>query len=127
MESETLDCDFVIIGAGSSGCVLASRLVRRGLKVLLVEKGTTDPGKLRRLVLRQADWIQLASQRGPLLEQFITVPQTNLHNRRLHAMRGRGGGGSSNINACLYSRGRYVWALGFSRLFSVIYCKLCSL
>lgn len=113
MESETLDCDFIIVGAGSSGCVLASRLVRRGLKVLLVEKGTTDPSKLRRLVLRQSEWSQSATQRGPLLEQFITVPQTNLYNRHLHAMRGRGGGGSSNINACLYCRGRYAWALGF--------------
>ena len=106
MEVDTVDCDFLLVGAGSSGCVLASRLVRRGLKVLLVEKGTTDVGKLDKLVRRPSEWMAAATSRSPLVDHFVTVPQANLFNRRMHAMRGCGGGGSSNINAGLYCRGR---------------------
>eukprot|EP00752_Nemacystus_decipiens_P001947 g1874.t1 len=101
-----VDCDFLIVGAGSSGCVLASRLVRAGLKVLLIEKGPADAATLSKLVTRPADWLRSAFTGRGLSEAFLTVPQAGLDNRRIPAPRGRGGGGTSNVNAGLYQRGR---------------------
>lgn len=106
---DTVDCDFLIVGAGSSGCVLASRLVRAGLKVLLVEKGPADAATLSKLVTRPADWLRHSFTGKGLSEAFLTVPQAGLGNRRIVAPRGRGGGGTSNVNVGLYQRGR--WAL----------------
>lgn len=96
-------CDFLIVGAGTSGCVLASRLVRQGLKVLLVEGGPADSKKFLRT---PKEWFGAASSGDTLSEAFMTVPQKGLNNRRVPAYRGRGGGGSSNVNGMLYSRGR---------------------
>lgn len=104
---DTVDCDFLIVGAGSSGCVLASRLVRAGLKVLLVEKGPADAATLSKLVTRPAEWLRCAFSGKGLSEAFITIPQAGLGNRHLPAPRGRGGGGTSNVNVALYQRGRY--------------------
>ena len=110
---EAVDCDFLIVGAGSSACVLASRLVRAGLKVLLVEKGPTDAATLSKLVTRPADWLRAAFTGRGLSEAFVTVPQTGLDNRRVPAPRGQGGGGTSNVNVGLYQRGRCVdYAVG---------------
>ena len=108
MDTAVVDCDFLIVGAGSSGCVLASRLVRQGLKVLLVEQGPADDGRLRELVRRPSQWMAAAFSGNAVSEIFFTEPQGGLGNRRLHAFRGRGGGGTSNINAGLYCRGRCV-------------------
>lgn len=105
---DTVDCDFLIVGAGSSGCVLASRLVRAGLKVLLVEKGPADGSTLSKLVQRPSGWVRECSSGKGLSEAFMTVPQAGLNNRIIPAYRGRGGGGTSNINAVLYQRGRCV-------------------
>ncbi len=106
-DTVTVDCDFLIVGAGSSGCVLASRLVRAGLKVLLLEKGPADASRLKRLVGRTSGWLRQASSGRGLSEPImVTVPQADLGNRRLPAYRGRGGGGTSNVNAGLYQRGR---------------------
>eukprot|EP00903_Cladosiphon_okamuranus_P009692 g9221.t1 len=102
----TVDCDFLIVGAGSSGCVLVSRLVRAGLKVLLIEKGPTDAATLSKLVTPPADWLRTAFTGKGLSEAFITVPQGGLDSRRIVAPRGRGGGGTSNVNVALYQRGR---------------------
>lgn len=103
-----VDCDFLVVGAGSSGCVLASRLVRQGLKVLIVEKGPADDGRLSKLVRRPSEWMAAASSGDAVSEVFFTEPQAGLDNRRLHAFRGRGGGGTSNVNSGLYCRGRCV-------------------
>lgn len=104
--ADTVDCDYLIVGAGSSGCVLTSRLVRAGLQVLLVEKGPADAATLTRLVGRPADWVRQASRGKGLSEAFATIPQAGLANRRLPAYAGRGGGGTSNVNVGLYQRGR---------------------
>ncbi|CBJ33402.1 glucose-methanol-choline oxidoreductase [Ectocarpus siliculosus] len=103
---DTVDCDFLIVGAGSSGCVLASRLVRAGLKVLLVEKGPADASTLAKVVGRPSGWVHQASSGEGLSEAFNTVPQAGLGYRELPAYNGVGGGGSSNVNAGLYQRGR---------------------
>ena len=97
-----VDCDFLIVGAGSSGWVLASRLVRQGRKVLLVEKGSADDGILRELVRRPSQWMAAAFSGNAVSEIFFTGSQGGLGNHRLHAFRGRGGGGTSYMKSGLY-------------------------
>ncbi len=94
--------DYVIVGAGSAGCVLANRLsAEPGKRVLLLEAGPTDwsplihmPAGLARLVKqRSVNW------------NYHTEPEPALGNRRLWWPRGKTLGGSSSINAMCYVRG----------------------
>jgi len=94
--------DYVIVGAGSAGCVLADRLTENGQdSVLLLEYGGSD----------RSIWIQMPSALNiPLnMERFdwryYTEPEPNLNNRRLHTPRGKVLGGSSSINGLVYVRG----------------------
>ncbi|CAM9899528.1 unnamed protein product, partial [Choristocarpus tenellus] len=102
---EEVDCDYLVIGAGSSGCVVTSRLVRLGLKVVLIEGGPVNAYKHPH-VRRPHLWIKAASSGTPISEPFLTVPQEHLNSRRIPAYRGLGAGGTSNVNASLYFRGR---------------------
>ena len=94
--------DYIIVGAGSAGCVLANRLsADPNCRVLLLEAGPRDwnpfihmPAGLARLVsFKSLNW------------GFETEPEPNLNNRRLYWPRGRVLGGSSSINAMCYIRG----------------------
>jgi choline dehydrogenase len=93
--------DYVVVGAGSAGCVVASRLSETGASVILLEAGPSDwhpmihiPAGMRSLI------------RNPLVNwNYATEPEKGTGERRMEWPRGRVMGGSSSINGMLYVRG----------------------
>src|SRR4051794_6442974 len=94
--------DYVIVGAGSAGCVLAARLSEDpNTTVTLIEAG--GKGKHPNITIPAA----FANQFHTKLDwDFATEPEPHCANRSLYIPRGKGLGGSSNMNAMLYVRGR---------------------
>ncbi len=94
--------DYIIVGAGSAGCVLAARLTEDdGARVLVLEAGGRD----------WHPYIHIPLGLGKLHERrmfdwgFTTEPEPNLDGRRIEASRGKVLGGSSSINVMAYTRG----------------------
>ena len=95
--------DYVIIGAGSAGCVLANRLsADPSISVCLIEAGKKDT----------ALTVRMPAAVGTLIKEendynwgFYTAPQEHMKGRKLWWPRGRGWGGSSSINGMIYIRG----------------------
>lgn len=95
--------DYIIIGAGSAGCVLANRLsADAAVKVLLLEAGGKDNSIL---VKMPAGVGAILPEKGDFNWGFWTEPEPSLDGRRLWWPRGRGWGGSSSINGMIYIRG----------------------
>jgi len=97
-----MDYDYIVVGAGSAGCVLANRLsADPDHQVLLIEAGGPDkgmnvkvPAAFSKLFKTDQDW------------DFETEPEPNLKGRSLYVPRGKMLGGSSSMNAMIYIRGR---------------------
>ena len=102
--SEAREFDYVIVGAGSAGCVLANRLTASGQhSVLLLEAGPKDSNI----------WIHVPLGYGKLFKEasvnwmFQTEPEPGLNGRSVFQPRGKVLGGSSSINGLLYVRGQH--------------------
>jgi choline dehydrogenase len=96
-----LRADYVIVGAGSAGCVVADRLSEDGAQVVLLEAGPTD---WHPMIHVPAGALHLRA--NPLVNwNYYAEPQESIGNRTLHWPRGRVLGGTSSINGMLYVRG----------------------
>ncbi len=94
--------DYVIVGAGSAGCVLADRLTESGEhSVLLLEYGGSD----RSVYIQMPAALSIPMNMPRYNWFFYTEPEPGLGGRRLHTPRGKVLGGSSSINGLVYVRG----------------------
>ncbi|WP_068546041.1 GMC family oxidoreductase [Thalassotalea crassostreae] len=95
--------DFIIVGAGSSGCVLANKLSKCGkYSVCLIEPGSKNNNPL----VNTPIGIALLMQLKTFNYSFNSINQPHQDNRQIFQPRGKGLGGSSAINAMLYTRGQ---------------------
>lgn len=98
----TEEFDFVIVGAGSAGCVLADRLSADGAnKVLLLEFGGSD----RSIFIQMPAALAYPMNTRRWNWGYYSEPEPHLNYRRLHCPRGKGLGGSSSINGLVWVRG----------------------
>src|SRR2546429_3952265 len=104
--------DYVIVGAGWAGCVLADRLTEDGRdRVLVLEYGGSD----RSLWIQMPTALYIPMNMARYAGRYYTEPEPHLGGRRLHTPRGKVLGGSSSINGLVYVRGNPLDFEGWER------------
>ena len=94
--------DYIIVGAGSAGCVLANRLGEDPeTRILVLEYGGSD----RSIFIQMPTALSIPMNTNRFAWQFHTEPEPYLDNRSMHCPRGKVLGGSSSINGMVYVRG----------------------
>ena len=97
------DFDYIIVGAGSAGCVLADKLSASGRhRVLVLEAGPSD----RRFWVRVPIGYGISYHDARVNWKYQSEPDPGIDGRRMYFPRGRVVGGSSSINALIYHRGQ---------------------
>ncbi len=101
--SRTTSYDYIIVGAGSAGCVLASKLsADRKNRVLVIEAGPMD----RNLMIHIPAGVHRAHKDPSINWNYVTEQETELFDRPVPMPRGKVVGGSSSINSMVYMRGQ---------------------
>jgi choline dehydrogenase len=96
-----MNADYVIVGAGSSGCAIAYRLAEAGRRVMVIEHGGSDAGPF----IQMPGALSYPMNMGLYDWGFRTEPEPHLGGRTLATPRGKVIGGSSSINGMVYVRG----------------------
>ena len=112
--------DYIIVGAGSAGCVLANRLTEDARhRVLLLETGGSD----KSIFIKMPTALSIPMNTKKYAWQFETEPEPFLDNRRMHCPRGKVLGGSSVLNYMLYVRGNKGrdknWIFGIKIIYTI--------
>src|ERR1700712_2200686 len=98
----SMNFDYIVVGGGSGGCVLAARLSEDpSVSVALIEAGPAD----RNILIHVPAGLALLAQTHTANWNFSTVPQKGLNGRIGWQPRGKVLGGSSSVNAMIYIRG----------------------
>ncbi|MCE0826301.1 choline dehydrogenase [Buttiauxella sp. A2-C2_NF] len=98
----TKQFDYIIVGAGSAGCVLANRLTEdSSVSVLVIEFGGSD----KSIIIQMPSAFSIPMNTKKYNWHYETEPEPHLDGRRLHCPRGKVLGGSSSINGLVYIRG----------------------